>query len=87
MLIEFLMMAGMAAQVRDLAPKVAEPGVSAEVLGQWNEMTAWVRIPTSAELNEQMALILGPWTGLAVSALWTAIAVTAGAWRLRRRDA
>ncbi|MDX2681841.1 ABC transporter permease subunit [Streptomyces sp. NY05-11A] len=30
---------------------------------------------------------LGPWTGLAVSALWTAIAVTAGAWRLRRRDA
>jgi uncharacterized protein len=68
-LIEFLMMAGMAAQVRDLAPKVAEPGVSAEVLRQWNEMTVWVRIPTPAEINEQMALILGPWTGLAHSQL------------------
>ncbi|MEV7795193.1 ABC transporter permease [Streptomyces sp. NPDC087512] len=30
---------------------------------------------------------LGPWTGLAVTALWTAAAVLAGAWRLRRRDA
>jgi ABC-2 type transport system permease protein len=31
--------------------------------------------------------ILGPWTGLAVTALWTATAIAAGAWRLRRRDA
>ncbi|MFC9289658.1 ABC transporter permease [Streptomyces sp. NPDC057052] len=30
---------------------------------------------------------LGPWTGLAVTALWTAAALAAGAWRLRRRDA
>ncbi|QIJ61352.1 ABC transporter permease [Streptomyces sp. JB150] len=30
---------------------------------------------------------LGPWTGLAVSALWTAAAVAAGAWSVRRRDA
>jgi ABC-2 type transport system permease protein len=30
---------------------------------------------------------LGPWTGLAVTALWTAAALTAGGWRLRRRDA
>ncbi|MEU1179068.1 ABC transporter permease [Streptomyces sp. NPDC005820] len=30
---------------------------------------------------------LGPWSGLAVTALWAAAAVTAGAWRLRRRDA
>ncbi|GGL87617.1 ABC transporter [Streptomyces fumigatiscleroticus] len=30
---------------------------------------------------------LGPWTGLAVTALWTAAALLAGAWRLRRRDA
>ncbi|MBD0421430.1 ABC transporter permease [Streptomyces sp. TRM S81-3] len=29
----------------------------------------------------------GPWTGLAVTALWTAAALLAGAWRLRRRDA
>ncbi|MFI9757419.1 ABC transporter permease [Streptomyces sp. NPDC051963] len=30
---------------------------------------------------------LGPWTGLAVTALWTAAAVGAGAWSVRRRDA
>ncbi|MFI6033685.1 ABC transporter permease [Streptomyces sp. NPDC051315] len=30
---------------------------------------------------------LGPWTGLAVTALWTAAALAAGAWRVRRRDA
>ncbi|MBG0856985.1 ABC transporter permease [Streptomyces spinoverrucosus] len=30
---------------------------------------------------------LGPWTGLAVTAAWTAGAVAAGAWRVRRRDA
>ncbi|MGW7278308.1 ABC transporter permease [Streptomyces sp. NPDC054844] len=30
---------------------------------------------------------LGPWTGLAVTALWATAALLAGAWRLRRRDA
>ncbi|MGH4035029.1 ABC transporter permease [Actinomycetota bacterium Odt1-20B] len=30
---------------------------------------------------------LGPWTGLGVSALWTAAALLAGWWTLRRRDA
>ncbi|MEU6101216.1 ABC transporter permease [Streptomyces flaveolus] len=30
---------------------------------------------------------LGPWTGLAVTALWAAAAVLAGGWRLRHRDA
>ncbi|ANS63677.1 ABC transporter integral membrane protein [Streptomyces lincolnensis] len=30
---------------------------------------------------------LGPWTGLAVTALWTAAALGAGAWRVRARDA
>lgn len=29
---------------------------------------------------------LGPWTGLAVTALWTAAALAAGAWSVRRRD-
>jgi len=68
-LLEFLMMAGMTAQVRDLAPQVTQPGVSPETLRQWNEMTAWVRIPTSAEINEQVGLILGPWSGVAQSQL------------------
>jgi uncharacterized protein len=63
-LVQFLIMMGLATQVRDLAPKIAEPGVSPEVLRQWNEMTAWVRVPTPAQINEQMAVILGPWSGV-----------------------
>ncbi|GHH93248.1 ABC transporter permease [Streptomyces capillispiralis] len=31
--------------------------------------------------------ILGPWSGLAVTALWTTAALLAGVWSLRRRDA
>ncbi|MDP9423431.1 MAG: DUF418 domain-containing protein [Pseudomonadota bacterium] len=68
-LLQFAMFAGMAAQVRDLAPQAAAPGASAEVLRQWNEITAWVRVPTQAELNEQMGLILGPWSGVVQSQL------------------
>ncbi|GHI09384.1 ABC transporter [Streptomyces cellostaticus] len=30
---------------------------------------------------------LGPWSGLAVTALWTAAALSAGAWSIHRRDA
>ncbi|MGW2516348.1 ABC transporter permease [Streptomyces sp. NPDC001617] len=30
---------------------------------------------------------LGPWTGLAVTALWAGVALVAGAWSVRRRDA
>ncbi|WP_037672534.1 ABC transporter permease [Streptomyces griseus] len=30
---------------------------------------------------------LGPWTGLAVTALWSALALLAGGWSVRRRDA
>jgi uncharacterized protein len=68
-LLEFLMMAGMAAQARDLAPQAAAAGASPELLRQWNEMTAWVRIPTQAELADQMGLILGPWSGVAQNQL------------------
>jgi uncharacterized protein len=64
-LLEFLMMAGLAAQVRDLAPQVAQPGASSEVLRQWNEMTEWVRVPAPAEINRQIGLMLGPWSGVA----------------------
>ncbi len=38
-------------------------------------------------LRETYDGTLGPWSGLAVSALWTAVALLAGAWRLRRGDA
>ncbi|GGW99636.1 ABC transporter permease [Streptomyces lomondensis] len=38
-------------------------------------------------LHETYDGTLGPWSGLAVTALWTAGALLVGAWRLRRRDA
>jgi ABC-2 type transport system permease protein len=38
-------------------------------------------------LRETYDGTLGPWSGLAVTAVWTAAALLAGAWRLRRRDA
>ncbi|GAB2850938.1 ABC transporter permease [Streptomyces deserti] len=38
-------------------------------------------------LHETYEGTLGPWPGLVVTALWTAAALLAGAWSLRRRDA
>jgi len=38
-------------------------------------------------LHETSDGMLGPWTGLAVTAVWTGVALLAGAWRLERRDA
>ncbi|MEV1021926.1 ABC transporter permease [Streptomyces sp. NPDC050264] len=38
-------------------------------------------------LRQDMVGSLGPWSGLAVTALWAAAAVLAGWWTVRRRDA
>ncbi|MEU0221311.1 ABC transporter permease [Streptomyces sp. NPDC006265] len=38
-------------------------------------------------LRETYDGTLGPWSGLAVTALWTVAALLAGAWSVRRRDA
>ncbi len=38
-------------------------------------------------LHENWDGTLGPWTGLAVTAVWTSAALLAGAWGIRRRDA
>lgn len=38
-------------------------------------------------LREHPVGSLGPWTGLAVTALWAALALLAGWWTVRRRDA
>jgi len=63
-LIEFAMMAGMAASAAGLARAVTEPSVSVETLRSWTEMTAYVRIPSADEVNQQLGLILGPWSGV-----------------------
>lgn len=38
-------------------------------------------------LHETSEGALGPWSGLAVTALWAAAALAAGVWSVRRRDA
>jgi ABC-2 type transport system permease protein len=38
-------------------------------------------------LHETWDGAMGPWTGLGVTALWTATALAAGSWSVRRRDA
>ena len=63
-LLEFAMMAGMAASASSMAQAVTDPNVSAETLRSWNEMTEYVRVPTAAEIGDQLALILGPWWGV-----------------------
>jgi uncharacterized protein len=64
-LVEFAMMSGMAASASSLALAVAEPNATADTLQSWNEMSEYVRVPTAAEVSEQIALILGPWWGVA----------------------
>lgn len=63
--VEFLMMAGSAYSAHGLAAAAAQPGASADIVQSWREMSEWVRVPTAVELQEQFALILGPWSGIA----------------------
>jgi uncharacterized protein len=64
-LVEFAMMSSMAASASSLAQAVAAPNATPDTLQSWNEISEYVRVPTAAELGEQVALILGPWWGVA----------------------
>ncbi len=64
-LVHFVLMASIAFSAAELSEAIARPGASAEALLQWRSATGWVRIPTPAELSQQMALYLGPWSGIA----------------------
>jgi len=62
--VQFLVMASFASSAQGLSAAAAQPGASAETLETWKEMSMWVRVPSSAELVEQMSRALGPWSGL-----------------------
>ena len=64
-LLQFAIFSGMAVSVKGLAEALGQPGVTPDTIRQWNEMTAFARVPTAAELQEQLELVLGPWTGVA----------------------
>lgn len=62
--VQFLIMAGFASSAQSLSTAASQPGASAETIQAWKEMSTWVRVPTSAELSEQLGLALGPWSGM-----------------------
>jgi uncharacterized protein len=68
-LLQFAIMASLAVSVKGMADAIGQPGATPDMIRQWNEMTAFARVPTAAELQEQLGLILGPWAGVAHSQL------------------
>ncbi len=63
--LQFLIMASFAYSAQGLSAAAAQPGASADTLAAWKEMSMWVRVPSSAELAEQIGRVLGPWWRLA----------------------
>lgn len=63
-LFQFLIMAGSAFSAHQLSAAAALPDADPDIVQQWRDMAEWVRIPSPAELQEQIALILGPWSGV-----------------------
>lgn len=64
LLVQFLIMAGSAFTLQELSTAILRPDATPEMMEQWRQMSEWVRVPTAAELQEQFALILGPWSGV-----------------------
>lgn len=67
--LQFLIMASFASSAQGLSAAAALPGASADTIEAWNEMSMWVRVPTSAELVQQLGIALGPWWGMAQNQL------------------
>nr|MBA2466394.1 DUF418 domain-containing protein [Sphingomonas sp.] len=64
LVVQLLVMGGLAFMIHSLSAAMAAPNPSAEVVQQWHEMTREIGVPSAAVLREQTALYLGPWSGL-----------------------
>ena len=62
--VQTLVFAGTAAYTASLADAVAGTNPGADTLAAWGEMTGKVAIPDAARLGEEMARMLGPWSGV-----------------------
>jgi uncharacterized protein len=62
--VQLLVMGGSAFFAHSLSAAAAAPGASAETLREWAEFSHDMAIPSAALLREEMALYLGPWTGI-----------------------
>jgi uncharacterized protein len=63
-LVELAMMSAMALAVIGLSEAIAQPGASPDLIASWDAMTAYASIPSPDQLQQQLALIRGPWTGI-----------------------
>ena len=62
--VQLLIMGGTAGYAYSLAAAVNGPNPTAADLIAWQEMSADVAVPSAAALRQDLALHLGPWTGL-----------------------
>ncbi len=63
-LLQLAIMGGSAAYGHSLAEAVAAPNPSLRTLEDWREFTADFAMPSPAQLQEMLALHLGPWSGI-----------------------
>ena len=63
-MIQLLIMGGSAAYAHTLSAEIASGNASPEKLKEWAEFSRDMAIPSAALLREEMALYLGPWTGI-----------------------
>jgi uncharacterized protein len=64
-LLQFALMAGFAASAHALTAAVAGPNPPASAVESLRGMSEGIKVPTPAELDEQMRLYLGSWWGVA----------------------
>ena len=62
--VQLLVMSGVAFSMHSMAAAIATGTASPEMAAQWTEMTREIAVPTAAILREDMALYLGPWSGI-----------------------
>ncbi len=62
--LQLLIMTGSAAQAQMLSQAVAVPNPDPELVKAWEAMARELAVPTAERMQHQMAVHLGPWTGL-----------------------
>ena len=63
-LVQLLVMSSMAAFAHMLAGAIAAGTASPEMLIQWAELSRDIAVPSAERLREELALYLGPWSGI-----------------------
>ena len=67
--LQLLSMGAIAAQLQMLSAALAVANPNPELVEQWAEITREIGVPSAAALRADMALYLGPWSGIALHQL------------------